>query len=184
MSDILFALWFFVPVATANMSPVVAARIPAFQRLGIPLDGGRTFRGKPILGPNKTWRGLLCGVGVATLTLAVQQAIVARTGWFDSFANQVNYATLPTLILGPLFAIGTLGGDACKSFIKRQLNVVAGRPWPFFDQVGEILGAALITAPFVAFGVAQYLWVIVIWVVVDLGVSMLSYLAGWKERPV
>src|SRR5688572_10201027 len=110
-----------MPVATANMTPILAAKIPALRRFSAPLDGGCTFRGKPILGPNKTWRGLLSSMVVATLTLAVQQAVVARTGWFESFTVQADYATLPTLILGPLFAIGTLGGDACKSFVKRQL---------------------------------------------------------------
>lgn len=184
LSDILFALWFFLPAATANMAPIIAAKISWLQPYQAPMDAGRTFRGKRILGANKTWRGLLSGIVAATVTLAVQQFVVANTSWMNSFAGQVDYVTLPLLLLGPLFAVGTLGGDAIKSFFKRQLNASPGKPWPIVDQIGEILGAALITAPFAAFSSAQYLWVIVIWVVVDLGVSSLGYLMGWKERPV
>ena len=184
LGDICFALWFFLPAALANMAPIIAVKISWLVRFKAPMDGGHTFRGKRILGDNKTWRGLISGVVVATITLALQQFAMANTTWFGGFTDQVDYAALPTLLLGPLFAFGALGGDAVKSFFKRQLNAKPGKPWPVADQIGEIVGAALITAPFAAFSMAQYVWVIVIWIAVDLGISTMGYLIGWKERPV
>lgn len=181
--DIIFALWFFLPAALANMAAVIAAKIPALKKYDAPMDGGRTFKGKPLLGKNKTWRGLVAGIIVATLTLWVQQITIEHTPWAEH-AAEIGYASLPVLVLGPLFAIGALGGDAVKSFFKRQLNAAPGKAWPFFDQVGEILGAIVATIPFVTFSFGVYVGVIIGWVVIDLGVSTIGYLIGWKERPL
>lgn len=183
LADIIFALWFFLPAALANMAPIIAAKIPALQKYNAPMDGGRTFRGKPLLGKNKTWRGLFAGIIAGTLTLWVQQLTIDHTPWAEQ-AAAIGYVDLPVLVLGPLFAIGTLGGDAVKSFCKRQMGAAPGKAWPFFDQVGEILGAIVVTLPFVTFSFGVYLGVIIGWVVIDLGVSVISYLIGWKERPV
>ena len=59
--DILFALWFFLPAGLANAAPVFASRIPKSEKLALPLDFGKSFRGKRIFGENKTFRGLLAG---------------------------------------------------------------------------------------------------------------------------
>lgn len=184
MSDILLALWFFLPVGPANMAPIIAAKIPWLAGMNAPMDLGRTFRGKRILGANKTWRGLLAGMIFATLTLWLQQKLAGQAGWIADFPGVQTYAQLPTLLLGPLFALGTLGGDALKSFIKRQLDAAPGKPWLIADQIGEITGAILITLPFVQFGPRVYMGVVVIWVVVDVAVSAAAYLVGFKERPI
>lgn len=184
MTDIFTVLWFFVPAAFANMAPIVAARLPYLSKFKAPMDFGATFRGKPLLGVNKTWRGLICGIVAAIFILWLQQLAVSNIGWLADWTSQIDYASLPTLVLGALFAVGTLGGDAVKSFIKRQLNVEPGRPWPFFDQIGELVGCVLITLPFVVFSAAQYVWLLGLWVLIDLGISFLGYLTGWKERPI
>lgn len=182
--EILVALWFFVPVAFANMAPVVASKIPWLSQFKTPIDMGKTFRGHPILGANKTWRGLIAGILAATLTFWVQQQIVGQGDSLNEFPGNTAYVDLPTILFGVLFGLGTLGGDAVKSFIKRQLDTAPGKPWPFFDQVGEILGAILITLPLVTFNLWVYACVAILWVVVDFGFSMLVYLTGWKERPL
>ena len=58
----LLSLELFVMLVLANGAPVVVARL--FHRHGSwPLDGGRLWRdGRPLLGPSKTWRGLVSGV--------------------------------------------------------------------------------------------------------------------------
>src|SRR5688572_2374601 len=183
-SDIFVILWFFVPAAFANMAPIIAARLPYIQNWKAPMDFGATFRGKPLLGKNKTWRGLVSGALAAILVLWLQQYLVANISWLADWTAQVDYSALPIVLLGFLFAVGTLGGDAVKSFIKRQVGVAPGKPWPFFDQIGEFLGSVLITLPFVDFSLAQYLWIMVFWVIIDLAISGLGYLMGWKERPI
>lgn len=148
------------------------------------MDFGAKFRGKRIFGAHKTWRGLVAGIVAATLVLWLQQYLAGHVAWFAENTSQVDYLALPTLILGPLFAIGALGGDAIESFFKRQRNVAPGKGWFPFDQLDYIIGGAIITAPFVALSFAQYAWLVFLWLVAHLAFSGLGYLLGLKEQPI
>ena len=149
IQDILLAIWFLLPAAAANAIPVFAAAVPALKKYDAPIDGGKTWRGHMILGPHKTWRGIIAGIIIATLVLWIQQTLVAHFGWARFAAGGINYAALPVLLLGPLFAIGALGGDAVESFFKRQQNIKSGGTWVPFDQIDYIIGSVIVTLFFV-----------------------------------
>ena len=184
LKEIVFALWFFLPAGFANATPIFVAKLPGLRSWNTPIDGGREFRGKRILGSHKTWRGLVTGIIIATITLWAQQLLVTHFGWARSLTSRVDYVTLPTLIVGPLFAIGALGGDAIESFFKRQRGVVPGHGWFPFDQTDYIIGGALVTAPFVHLTFFDYLWLLLIWLGMHLISSYIGYLLGLKERPI
>jgi CDP-2,3-bis-(O-geranylgeranyl)-sn-glycerol synthase len=184
LKDLFFALWFFLPAALANMVPILAAAVPALKKYTAPMDFGRTLRGKRIFGAHKTWRGLIAGVMVATLTLWLQQLAVDHVAWVRHLTGQVDYTTLPTLILGPLFALGALGGDAIESFFKRQRNLAPGRGWFPFDQIDYIIGGAIATMPFVSLTLRQYAWLILLWLIIHVASTYLGWLLGLKERPI
>jgi CDP-2,3-bis-(O-geranylgeranyl)-sn-glycerol synthase len=184
LDDILFALWFFFPAGIANMIPIPIAKVPGLRTLDAPLDFGATFRGKRIFGPHKTWRGLVVGIIAATLTLWLQQYLVGEVSWVQSFTGQVDYLSLPTLIVGPLFAIGALGGDAIESFFKRQRGIAPGRGWFPFDQTDYIIGGAIATMPFISLSIWQYVWLLVLWLIVHVAATFVGYFMGFKERPI
>lgn len=184
LGDIIFALWFFFPAAIANVMPILVAPLPYIKQWNAPIDGGLTFRGKRVLGSHKTWRGLIVGIMFATLALWLQQLAVEHIHWIAQATHQVDYTALPTLILGPLFAIGALGGDAIESFFKRQRGVAPGEGWFPFDQTDYIIGCALATAGFIQLSVTQYIWLILLWLVVHVIASYIGYLLGLKERPI
>ncbi|HSX31625.1 MAG TPA: CDP-archaeol synthase [Candidatus Saccharimonadales bacterium] len=184
LQDIFFALWFFAPAAVANVVPIFAAALPPLKRYDAPMDFGKTYHGKRILGDHKTWRGLIAGVIFATLTLVVQQFLFDNVTWVRTLTDQVDYAHLPTLVLGPLFAIGALGGDALESFFKRQRNVAPGHGWFPFDQIDYIIGGAVVTMPFVSLTIVQYLWLILLWLIIHVISTYLGWLMGLKERPL
>ena len=184
MQDVLFSIWFLLPAALANMIPIIAASLPVLRKFDAPIDGGRTWRGHEILGPHKTWRGIVSGILVATIVLWVQQILVNNYEWAAYVAHGVDYSALPVLILGPLFAIGALGGDAIESFFKRQRNIKSGGSWIPFDQLDYIIGSVLISLFFVILTPLQYLWIFVIWFVVHLVASYIGYLLGLKKDPI
>lgn len=181
LSDILFALWFFLPAGAANLVPVFAAHIPAIKKFDAPIDAGRMFRGKRIFGEHKTWRGMITGIIVGTLVLALQQYLFAEFSWVRSFAGEVDYSTLPTLLMGPLFAIGALGGDAIESFFKRQRGIAPGNGWFPFDQTDFIIGGAIATMPFVTLGIWQYAWLLILWLGVHVISTVIGYFLGFKK---
>lgn len=184
LQDILFAIWFLLPAALANAIPVIAAALPGLKKLDAPIDGGKTWRGHAILGPHKTWRGIIAGVIVSTLFLWVQVGLVANFEWAQFVANGVDYSALPILILGPLFAIGALGGDAIESFFKRQRNIKSGGKWIPFDQLDYIIGSVLVSLFFVILSPLQYLLIFIIWFAVHILASYVGYKLGLKDDPI
>jgi CDP-2,3-bis-(O-geranylgeranyl)-sn-glycerol synthase len=134
--DLAAVLWFFVPAYLANMSPVfVQGR---FERLAAPIDGGRTFRGRRILGDHKTWRGIVAGIGAGVVVAGLQR-LIHGAGWCTALAL-VDYSA-SWLAIGFLLGLGTGVGDAVKSFFKRQIGIAPGRPWIGFDQLDFMVGA-------------------------------------------
>lgn len=184
IKDIFFALWFFLPAAIANVVPILVAPVPFLKRFTAPMDGGLMYRGKRLFGSHKTWRGLIAGVIFATLTLWLQQLAIDHLAWVHDWTKQVDYTHLPTLVLGPLFGLGALGGDAIESFFKRQRGVAPGHGWFPFDQIDYIIGGALVSIPFAQLTILQYVWLIVLWLIVHVVSSYIGYLLKLKERPI
>jgi len=182
--DFFFTLWFFLPAGIANMIPIFAAQIPQLKSFDAPIDFRKSFRGKRIFGAHKTWRGLIAGVIFSTLVLWLQQLAIHHIGFLQSWTNRVNYATLPTLILGPLFGIGALGGDAIESFFKRQRGIAPGHGWFPFDQTDYIIGGAIASMPFVSLSILEYVDLIVLWLIIHLVASAIGYFIGVKESPI
>lgn len=139
-------LYFFVPAYVANMSPVLVK--PWLPLLAAPIDGGRTWRGKRVLGDHKTWRGLVAGIVTGTLVWEGQR-LADDLGCGRDLAL-VDYAAYP-FWPGFLLGLGTGVGDAVKSFLKRQVDIAPGASWPVFDQLDFMVGAyaavALVYAP-------------------------------------
>lgn len=148
------------------------------------MDGGKQFRDQRIFGPHKTWRGLLAGMAVGTLVFWVQQLLAAHTGWAHTITRGVDYANLPTLLLGPLFGLGALGGDAIESFFKRQKGIASGDTWLFFDQLDYIIGSVLVSLPFVLLTASQYIWIFVLWFGLHIAATYIGWRLGLKNSPI
>src|SRR3989339_258538 len=125
-------LYFYLPAALANMAPILFKWIPF---LTFPLDFNKKFRDKPILGKNKTFRGILCGILIAILVTILQYQFYPRL----KEISYINYQSINPIILGFLFGFGTLFGDAVKSFFKRQFEIAPGKSWIPFDQLDWII---------------------------------------------
>lgn len=182
--QILFALWFFLPAGMSNVMPIFAAHIPWLKKYNAPLDFGKYYRGKRVFGEHKTWRGLLAGVIAGTLTLWLQQYLFVEYAWVRSFASSVDYAALPTLLVGALFAIGALGGDALESFFKRQRGIAPGKGWFPFDQIDYIVGGAIATMPFVSLSLLQYIWLLFLWLIVHVASTVIGFMLKLKDSPI
>jgi len=182
--DIVVALWFFIPAGVANVAPVLASKVPLVTRLNAPIDGGAMLGGKRLLGENKTWRGIVAGIILGTIVLALQQAIVASSPQFIRYLMPLDFTALPTLVLGSLFAIGALGGDAIESFMKRRLDIKPGASWVPFDQIDYIVGALLLTAPIARLSWQQSAWAIILWMAIHFGAAYVGYLLKLKKTPI
>jgi CDP-diglyceride synthetase len=151
---------------------VVKARL--FQSLSVPLDGNRTFGGKPIFGPNKTWRGVVVNIVCAALIGAVQGAWggawAARGGLgvidFEAIGARLGLSGTAALALGygwvnAVFGLGYVLGELPNSFAKRRVGIEPGKT-----------GARLIGAFFFLLDQGDS-------VIAGLGLGLLVFHYGW-----
>ena len=100
------SLYFILPAYFANMAPVIVSRLNFLNK---PLDFGKYWNGKPILGANKTWRGLFFAVLFGLLIFGLQKQLYV----FPFFQNisLINYGEFG-FALGFLLSFGAIAGDA------------------------------------------------------------------------
>jgi CDP-2,3-bis-(O-geranylgeranyl)-sn-glycerol synthase len=171
------AFWVMLPAYIPNNAAVVAGG-------GAPIDGGRTRKGRRLLGDGKTWRGTLVG------TLA--GALVALA---------LNFLRLPAVDLSgfalPLFPpavvvslpLGAMLGDITASFLKRRTGRERGAAFPVIDQLDFVAGSVLISLVVAPTWVLQTFTPRVVVVVLLLtpllhvGTNAGAYLLGLKDEP-
>jgi CDP-2,3-bis-(O-geranylgeranyl)-sn-glycerol synthase len=183
LEQLFFILWFFLPAGLANMFPIFAARLPGIYRYSQPLDCGFTFRGRRIFGDHKTWRGLIVGIFVAILTVALQKHTYANSLVLQN-SLPVDYFAVNPIIFGALSALGALLGDAIKSFFKRQINVPSGESWFPFDQADYIIGGIIFTYLYIPLSFEHYAGIFLVWFPIHLIATSAGYLLKLKAKAI
>ena len=142
----LSVLFLFLPAGLANLVPPFAAiYLPKYDQ---PMDFGKTFKGKRILGDHKTFRGLVTGMLMAELLFLLQIYLFDTQPFFKSL-SLINYDST-SIFFGLALGFGALAGDAIKSFVKRQINIVPGASWFPWDQIDWVIGSLLISQFFIS----------------------------------
>jgi CDP-2,3-bis-(O-geranylgeranyl)-sn-glycerol synthase len=171
------ALWAMLPAYVPNNAAVLAGG-------GRPIDGGRRWGGRRLLGDGKTWRGTAVGtaVGVA-LALALDAVNAAVSG--------VLSVSLPAFSLPAAvgLALGAMCGDIAASFLKRRSGRERGAPFPVVDQLDFVVGA-LALATVLDFGwvsdvftPAVLVVILVVTPLLHVGTNAIAYALGVKDEP-
>ena len=152
------ALYFMLPAYFANMAPVFATKIFG-NKFSYPLDFNKTYKGKEILGKNKTWRGLIAGVVIGILIVYLQKYL-NQIGFFKNL-SLIDYTRINILLYGFLFGFGVILGDAVKSFFKRRANLKPGDKWFPWDELDFLGGLILISFVYMPAWLVIFLIVII-----------------------
>ena len=184
MHSAIFALMFFWPAGIANIAPLFAARMPLIKHINTPVDLGKSWQGRRLLGDHKTWRGLLSGVVAAVLTTGLQMLLYANFSWVRSVSGSIDYSRPGVLVLGALLGAGALVGDMIKSFFKRQIGVASGKSWFPFDQIDYIIGGCLASALFVVLPWQDYLIIALVWFILHPTATFVGWLLHLKDSPI
>lgn len=119
------------------MSPTLSKLVPF---LDFPVDFNKRYRKKPVLGKNKTFRGIFFGTLMAIVIVNIQRLLYPLMADYSI----LDYSTINPSLLGFLFGFGAMLGDLVKSFFKRQRGIKPGKSWIPFDQIDWVLGALLL----------------------------------------
>ena len=137
------------------------------------MDFGLSWRGKRLLGNNKTWRGVFTGTCLAGITGLLLYPLLGTTeSRWEVFAISL------------LMGFGALLGDACESFFKRQRGVPAGNSWFPFDQIDYIIGGLVVVIPFADISLSTIAVIFVTFFALHLVIAYSAYLLGLKDKPI
>jgi len=171
------AFWAMLPAYVPNNAAVLAGG-------GRPIDGGRTWGERRVLGDGKTWRGTavgtLVGVGLALGLNAVNDPISAAVGF------QLPTFPLPAAVG---LAFGAMVGDIGASFIKRRSGRERGAAFPGLDQLDFVVGALLLAFAFAAdwalstFTPGVLAVILIITPLLHVGTNIIAFKIGAKDEP-
>lgn len=146
----------------ANAAPIVA-RMIFHTRWNHPVDGGACFADqRPVFGTTKTWRGIVSSLLLTSL-----------------FSQVFGLGAL----LGAAIAALAMLGDLSASFVKRRLGIgESGRAW-LLDQIPESLLPLLLLQEALGLSLAEVAMAVVLFTLVDMGLSPLLYRLHVRNRP-
>lgn len=102
-----------------GLALIVSLKRGWFARWRRPIDGGGTWRGRPVLGQNKTWFGV--GLYVAGGALIAGLLSLAGSGAAPVFGSPWGVA------VGASVGAAYSAGEIVNSFVKRRLGVPPGQ---------------------------------------------------------
>lgn len=173
LAQVVFALWVVLPAYLPNSSAALFGG-------GKPIDAGKTWKGRRVLGDGKTWRGIFAGVLSGSLLGLVMNYVNSVFG--------LGFPNFPVSVL-VLLPLGAMLGDLMASFVKRRLGKERGGAFPLVDQLDFLIGALALVYIF------NYSWSIqnigltliailfVLTPVVHLSVNAVGYCLGVKNEP-
>lgn len=149
-------------IAIANNAPL-GAKLVLGSRWSAPIDGGRQWWDRrPVLGPSKTWRGLLAAI--------ILSAIVAPL------------LGLPVEAGASIGALAMLG-DALASFAKRRVGIPSSGRAFGLDQVPESLLPLVVVQPWLALPWTAVAGVAIAFLLLETPGARLAHRVGWRDTP-
>ncbi|WP_435359661.1 CDP-2,3-bis-(O-geranylgeranyl)-sn-glycerol synthase [Haloarchaeobius sp. DFWS5] len=177
VATVVTAFWAMLPAYVPNNAAVLFGG-------GAPIDGGRTWNGRRLLGDGKTWRGTAGGTLTGVLLALGLSAVAEPIGE----AIGVSLPTFPIPVAIAL-AFGAMLGDILASFVKRRTGRERGASFPLLDQLDFVVVALVLTALVdpAWFG-EVFTWPVIATVVVmtpllHLGTNGIAYALRLKEEP-
>jgi CDP-2,3-bis-(O-geranylgeranyl)-sn-glycerol synthase len=171
------AVWAMLPAYIPNNVAVLAGG-------GRPIDGGRTWNDRRLLGDGKTWRGTAfgtaAGLAVALLLNGLHPVAVDATG-----------IAVPEFPLHGAIALafGAMLGDILASFLKRRTGRERGASFPGVDQLDFVvvslaLAALVATDWFLGtFTLGVLVAVFVLTPLLHVSTNAIAYALGLKNEP-
>jgi CDP-2,3-bis-(O-geranylgeranyl)-sn-glycerol synthase len=171
------AIWLILPAYAANgLTPLVGLRKGLH-----PIDGGRRFKGEPLLGPGKSWEGMLFGTLIGGLIGLVEMLAYPYLP-FSISAELLNIVPM-SLLLGLLLGFGAMFGDLVGSFIKRRLKIPRGKPAIILDQEDFLAGALAFSLLLILIEIEWAILLAVITPMIHLAANGIGYILKVKKQP-
>lgn len=179
----LAGLWLMLPALVPNPAAVLLGG-------GRPIDLGKSWGGRRLLGDGKTWRGFVGGATCGILVGLLQIGVVESAGLGDAWSFGAWPSALTVVVC---LGLGSMLGDSMGSFVKRRIGFDRGTKAPGLDQYNFIIGALAIVIVFrfawfdehfvegnAVWGTVALLFVVPL---LHRGINIIGYKLGKKNVP-
>jgi CDP-archaeol synthase len=143
------AAWLTAPILLAGLAHVAVITLDLAPGLARPIDAGRRWRGRPLLGDNKTWRGFIVMPAATATTIAAQQSLASRSPRLAALPRLAPRAP-SAWVVGAICGAAYVVAELPNSFVKRRLGIAPGTSAPrarmaqyIVDQLDSVVGCAL-----------------------------------------
>jgi hypothetical protein len=185
---LLRATWLVLPVVLAGMGHVAVLKSNALSSLAVPIDGGARWRGRPVFGANKTWRGVVLMTGLTALASGTQAALARRNRWMSAL-DVLQSARVNAWLTGALCGLTYCLAELPNSFVKRQLDIAPGaratrssRLQYVVDQADSVAGCLLALRLLYRAAADELITAFAIGLTIHIGIDQLIYAIGIKSR--
>ena len=183
--EVLGTVYLMLPLFGGAVAHGLCMRNGWLSSLARPIDRGRSFRGRPLFGESKTWRGPILVAGGAAAVWVLQQSVLHRVDGLAAI-ELVDVASLPGGWFGAAAGAAAELSELPNSFLKRQLGIKPGGTATgplgvvFFllDQLDVLFGFWLVLAAVVPVTLLR----VAVSVVVVASIHPLLTLAGYWLR--
>ena len=181
--------WMVTPVLVAGLGQVLVLKIGLLPGLAVPLDRGVHWRGKALLGPQKTWRGVIVMTTLSALVATTQAGAASRSRRLRAF-SPFDYDRINAGLLGVTLGLGYCLAELPNSFVKRRLGIdPAGRAnrlaWLQYlvDQSDSVAGCLVALRFFYRPTRLETGTAFATGLLLHVGVDQLMHTLGVKRRP-
>lgn len=185
---LLRATWLVFPVVLGGLGHVAVLKTNVLSSLAVPIDNGARWRGRPVFGANKTWRGIVLMTGLTALASGGQAALVRRTRW-TSAVDVLQSARVSSWLTGALCGLTYCLAELPNSFVKRQLGIAPGarttrasRFQYMVDQADSVAGCLLALRLLYRSTASELLTAFALGTTIHIGIDQLIYAIGVKSR--
>jgi len=185
MKIVLELLIFALPVIFAAIFHMVVVKLNVFPFLNYPLDHNKKWRGKPIFGKNKTYRGLIIMIVFSIFFTFIYKVLADNFSGFNSH-NLLNFQIYSFTFYGFLYGAAYIIAELPNSFIKRRMGAKEGKSnniiMVLFDQLDSVIGITLLFIPFSAFTIKHFFVGILFFGLLHIIINYLLFLIGLRKE--
>ncbi len=171
------AVWLILPAYAANG----LATLSRLFKKTHPIDREAKLAGRPLLGPTKTWEGLIVGTIIGTTIAGIQMVVLPYLP-FDQAPVILTIVPMSPL-LGFILGLGAMVGDLAGSFIKRRAGISPGRPAPVLDQIDFLIFSLLFASMLITLKWEWVAMLLIITPVLHYAACIVGYLLKIKREP-
>jgi CDP-archaeol synthase len=179
--------WLILPVTMAGMAHVAVLKTGVLRALTVPIDSGKQWRGRPLLGSNKTWRGVLLMTGFTAGFTQLQSWIESRA--HDGMPGVSRDYRTSAWLAGGVMGLSYCLAELPNSFVKRRLGIPPGARSArssllqyAVDQIDSVVGCLAALRLYYRPSRVESALAFVLGAAIHTGVDQLLYVLGVKRR--